>query len=155
MATFNSDLITVGQGSKSVVPGTVCPVFGRIAIAASTTLSQVAPDTMPVCYAPGPSSHLLGGWFTLPILDSSNTLRMSFGDGTNLIIASATITTWNAAQRQNLEDITPGAVVTPLMGSAVTYTTDTLLRWTVTTTSGAATAASVLYIYFVLYFGQD
>ena len=151
MAIFNSNLIIAGQQVKSVYPGTVLPVYGNIAIPASTTLSQVVPDTLQAASAPGPSSHLVDGWFNFPILDSSNTLRMSFGDGTNTIVPSTAITTWNAAQRFVLEVSAANA----MMGNAITYSAVTSLYWSVATTSGAATAASVLQVYFCLFFAND
>lgn len=152
MAVFNSNLVAAGQQTKSIPPGTAAAVFGSVSIGASTTLSQVAPDTIQICSAPGPSSHLVAGWFDFPEIDSGSTLRMSFGDGTNVIVASTALTTWTAS-RYVLE--TAGVATHAKMGSGLTWTVDTPLFWTVTTSSGAATVASIVVIYFCLWFAQD
>lgn len=147
MATYSSNLITAGQGTKSIVPGAAVVVSGSVAIPASTTLSQVTPDVIRLFYMPGPQSYLRDLQFQIPILDSSNTLRMSLGDGTNTLIASTAITTWNAAQYYKWPVV--GTTVVGLADTAVaTYSVDTLIQFSVVTTSGAATAASIITLYF-------
>lgn len=125
---------------------------GRVAIPASTTLSSVNADKIQLFSMPGPGSHLGSLWIQFPILDSSNTLRMSLNDGTLVLIANSIYTTWNA----ELTIFFPVAASTAnYFGPAVTYAVDTPIYLSVDTGSGAATAASILYINFLAQIYMD
>ncbi len=155
MAAYNSNLVLAGQQTKSVVPGTLTPIAGVVAIPASTTLALN--DTLQLFSMPGPSSHIVDGWLDFPILDSGNTIRLQLLDSltspTTIIAAFGGL---NAALRVVLQV----SAATATIGSPITYNTTNgaipnPIFIKVSTGSGQATAASVVNVYFAFNIYND
>ena len=146
MATFNSDLIAVGQQTQSVPAGAIRSVAGSVTLPANTELSSVTSDVIGLFSMPGVNSYIVDFWLDNPILDSTNTLRWNLSDGTNLIIPTGTFATSNAALR--IVGQANGAAAHALIGSGVRYTAVTPIVINVTTGAGATIGASAVVIYF-------
>ena len=150
MATdYPSNLANAGQQTKSVYPGTVSPVYGSVTIAANTTLALN--DTLSLMTMPGPSSHIVGGWVQLPILDSGDTIRLKLWDGTNNIITGLHA---NAANNVVIES----SAVLALIGSGVSYVGGSALgpiQLKVTTGAGVSVGGSAVVVYFCINVAMD
>lgn len=150
MATYNSNLVSVGQNVPSVYPGTERPVYGSVSIPSNTTLATT--DTIVLFSVPGPSSHIKDFWIDLPDLESgSTTLTLNLVDSEsspNTIVSASTagqaggfISTVNADHGK--------------VGNGVTYTSPSAIKLVPNTAAGSTNGASAQVIYFGFAIAND
>ena len=141
LGTINSDLVANGQGTPSVYPGTVRPVYGSVVIPGSA--STATTDSLVLFSMPGPNSSIVGFWLDLPALTGTATFTLT--DGTNTI---ATVTSTVAAAG-GFVDITIANHAK--VGTGLQYTSPTaikLIPQTGSTATTGVTTTTVLYFCF-------
>lgn len=151
MATYNSNLVAAGQGTPSIMPGTVKAVYGSVTIPAGVTIG--ANDTMPLFYMAGGSpAHILNYLIDSPALDSGATLTVSLLDSTtptpNTIISAATGFRAGAV-------LTAATALRATIGAAVGYTTSNLIFLRAVAGAGAGVGGTPVVVYFTFEVGKD
>lgn len=142
--TINSDLVAAGQGTPSVYPGTVRPVYGSVSIPGTTSFATT--DALVLFSAPGPNTSIVDFWLDIPALTGLATFTLT--DGTNTI---ATVTSTVAGAGGYVDESAIAAH--GKIGKGVQYTTGTVIKLvplTGTTSTTALTTAVVVYFYFGL-----
>lgn len=140
--TINSDLVAAGQGTPSVYPGTVHPVYGSVTIPAGTSFATT--DSLVLFSCGGPNTSIVEFWLDFPALTGLATFTLT--DGTNTI---ATVTSTVAGAGGFVDETATAAH--GKIGVGVQYTTPTAIKLVPLTGTTATTGASATVIYF--YFG--
>lgn len=137
--TINSDIVAAGQGTKSVYPGTISPVYGSVTIPAGTSFATT--DALVLFSAPGPNSSIVDFWIDFPPLTGLGTFTLT--DGTNTI---ATVTSTAAAAGGYVDET--GVAAYGKIGVGVQYTAPTTIKLVPLTGTTSTTGAAALVLYF-------
>lgn len=142
--TINSDLVANGQGTPSVYPGTMRPVYGSVVIPGTTSFATT--DALVLFTTPGPNTSIVGFWLDFPALTGTPTFTLT--DGTNTL---ATVTS-TVATGGGFVDIATNSTHAKF-GTGVQYTTSSTIKLvplTGTTSTTGVTTTTVVYFGFYL-----